>query len=249
MGAKKGNPMSDFPRDDLIRMTRLDAAQFELRGDEQDGRTMVGYPIVFNRWTEINGWEGQFLERVHPGAVSKTLRENRDQVKVLFNHGMDPSIGEKPLGRATVMEADDTGVYVEVPLARTSYNEDIAELLRSGVLDGMSFRFSVVKEDWNDTPERSNLNPDGLPERTIRELRLYELGPVTFPAYSATSVGVRSRQAYELIQDRLQTVDEPEAVLDDTSDESPAEPPTGALERKWRAGSASMDQRLTRIIK
>lgn len=240
--------MSDFPRDDLIRMTRLDAAQFELRADS-DGRTMVGYPIVFNRWTEINGWEGQFLERIAPGAVTRTLDRHRDMVKVLFNHGMDPSIGEKPLGRATVMEADDHGVYVEVPLARTSYNEDIAELLRTGVLDGMSFRFSVVQEEWDDNPKRSDTNPDRLPERTVKELRLYELGPVTFPAYSATSVGVRSRQAYELIRDRLAELDLSEPAAG-TSDESPADSAlTGPLERKWRAEAAAIQQRFERITR
>lgn len=241
--------MSDHPRDDLIRMTGMSSARFELRDDGDAGRTMVGYPIVFNRWTEINGWEGQFMERIAPGAVTKALRENRDQVKVLFNHGMDPSIGEKPLGRASVMEADEHGVYVEVPLARTSYNEDIAELLRTGTLDGMSFRFSVVKEDWEDMPERSAGNPDALPERTINELKLYEVGPVTFPAYSATSVGVRSRQAFELIRDRLTPVSDESEAAPGTSEESPPEPSIGALERKWRAEAAAYTQRYERLTR
>jgi hypothetical protein len=58
--------------------------------------------------------------------------------------------------------------------------------MRDGAIDGMSFRFSVVQEEWN-KPKR------GLPERTITELKLFEFGPVTFPAYEATSVGIRSR--------------------------------------------------------
>ena len=172
----------DAPRDDLIRMGDTTRAAVE-------GRTMTGYPIVFDTWTEIHSWEGDFKERIAPGAVSKTLRESRDKIKVLFNHGMDPSIGDKPLGKPTVMRADDTGLYVEVPLSETSYNDDLLALMRDGAVDGQSFRFSVVKEEW-DKPKR------GLPERTITELRLMEFGPVTFPAYQATTVGIRSREDY-----------------------------------------------------
>lgn len=174
----------DAPKDNLVRAT------FE-RAEVGDGRTLTGYPVVFDTWTEINGWEGQFKERIAPGALNRTLRNNKSQVKVLFNHGMDPSIGDKPLGKPSVMRADDRGLYVEVPLSETSYNEDLISLLRDGAIDGMSFRFSVLDEEWN-YPDKKN----ALPERTIKELRLYEVGPVTFPAYQATTVGVRSRDDF-----------------------------------------------------
>lgn len=171
----------EAPRDDLIR--KVDPPGLE-------GRTMVGYPIVFDTWTTINSWEGQFKERMADSSLNKTLSENRDQVKVLFNHGMDPSIGDKPLGKPSVMQVDGRGLYAEVPLAETSYNEDLLALMREGILDGQSFRMSVVKDEWV-KPKR------GLPERTITEIRLYEFGPVTFPAYQATTVGIRSRQHFE----------------------------------------------------
>jgi hypothetical protein len=170
----------DAPRDSLIRKVEPPAVE---------GRTMAGYPIVFNRWTTINSWEGQFKERISDTALTKTLNENRNGVKVLFNHGMDPSIGDKPLGRPSVMNADGRGLYAEVPLSETSYNDDLLALMRDGAIDGQSFRFSVVQEEWN-KPSK------GLPERTITELRLFEFGPVTFPAYQATTVGIRSRDRY-----------------------------------------------------
>lgn len=220
--------MSDFPRDDLFRTMSLEASRFELRDDgDGDGRTMTGFPVVFNRWTEINGWEGQFLERIAPSALTRTLQDRADQVKVLFNHGLDPSIGEKPLGRANVMDVRDDGLYVEVPLARTSYNDDLLELMRTGALDGMSFRFSVTREEWDDDPARSDVNPDQLPERTITELRLYEFGPVTFPAYAATTVGVRSKEAFELVRDRFTQTESAgsaqEGIPADEDDAAPAE--------------------------
>jgi hypothetical protein len=186
----------EHPREDLIRMTVIEAA--ELRDTSGDGNTLVGYPIVFNRWTEISGWEGNFLERIDPAAVKKTLQERSDQVKVLFNHGFDPQIGDKPLGKPALIEGRDYGLWTETPLADTSYNKDLKELLRVGAIDGMSFRFTVMRENWDDEPKPSTDNPKGLPERTIQELRLYEYGPVTFPAYEATTAGIRAREAFQV---------------------------------------------------
>lgn len=190
--------MSNFHRDDLIRMVAQPLADLSFRQDEAEGRTLVGVPIVFNQWTEINGWEGNFLERIDPKALNRTLEQRGDQVKVLFNHGFDPTIGDKPLGTPSVMDVRDDGLYVEVPMSRTSYNDDLIELMRDGALDGMSFRFSVTREEEVLEPEKSDHNPRGIPERTVKELKLYEFGPVTFPAYEATTVGVRAREAFRV---------------------------------------------------
>ena len=182
------------PRDDLIRMIELPAAQMEFRaadGDETLG-ILSGYAAVFNEDTVIDSWEGRFIERIAPGAFAKTLHERSDRVKVLFNHGFDPTVGDKPLGKPRTMREDRQGLYVEVPLDATSYNRDIVASLRSGALDGQSFRFSVTREEWAE-PE----DADALPTRTLSEVKLYEFGPVTFPAYEATTAGVRARPAYE----------------------------------------------------
>lgn len=174
------------PRDDLIRMSE----HIELREDGE-GRTLHGYMAVFDTPTEINSWEGTFEETIAPGAFRKTLRESRDNIVPLFNHGFDPSIGDKPLGRFSVLKEDRTGVYYEVPLSDTSYNADIAALVRDGAIPGNSFRFSVVKDEW-EKPARKG----GMAKRRITELRLMEGGPVTFPAYQATTVGIRSREHF-----------------------------------------------------
>lgn len=239
--------------DDLeLRHVDLDDAKIELRAEGDDGRTMAGFPVVFNQWTRINDAGGAFLERIHPKALTKTLAERGHQVKVLFNHGQDPSIGEKPLGKARTQEVRDDGLYVEVPLARTSYNADLVELMRDGAIDGMSFRFGVVKEDWDDTPTRSESNPDQLPERTVTELRLYEYGPVTFPAYPTTSVSVRSHLSSleagpegDTTSDAEPDNEQAEAGPEGTTspvDVAPLEP---VFDRsKWQDRSDHMDRRL-----
>jgi hypothetical protein len=152
---------------------------------------LVGYAAVFNSETTIDSYEGRFREVIAPGAFRRTLRNNGDRVKVLFNHGFDPSIGDKPLGKPAVQREDDRGLWVEVPLDDTSYNRDLVASLRSGALDGMSFRFNVNRDEWTEEDKK-------IPLRTISEVTLHEYGPVTFPAYEATTAGVRARAAYEV---------------------------------------------------
>lgn len=212
--------MTDFPRNNLIRMSQDVRAE----RDDTGRRTLVGVPIVFNTWTEINGWEGRFKERIAPGALTKTLAERGDKIKVLYNHGYDPQIGEKPLGKPSVLDVRDDGLHVEVPLADTSYNKDLEALIDAGALDGMSFRFGVIADDWDNLDARDGT----LPERTITELRLMELGPVTFPAYEATTVGVRSRTEYEDYRARLQHLENTLAVTVPDSGNDDGEPEPGA---------------------
>src|SRR4051795_9208562 len=102
------------PRENLFRAVYPGA---ELRAAEHgDGPTMVGHFAVFNQWTEINSaFEGRFLERVAPGAFRKTFAEQRDRMRVLFQHGRDPQIGDKPLGPIRELREDGTGAYYEVP--------------------------------------------------------------------------------------------------------------------------------------
>jgi HK97 family phage prohead protease len=124
------------------------------------------------------------------GAFAKTIADRGDKIKIQFNHGMDPRFGELPLGRIdTIIERDD-GLYVEAQLSKTSTNDDLIELINDGAIDGMSIRFSVIRDEWDDEDENA------LPMRTITEAALFEVGPVVWPAYEATSVGIRSAQDY-----------------------------------------------------
>lgn len=178
------------PRDNLVRSVMPGV---ELRHDTDDELpTMTGHFAVFNEWTEIqSAYEGRFMERVAPGAFKRTFETKRDKIRVLFQHGQDPQIGDKPLGRVKTLEEDDSGAYYEVPMLNTSYNRDLLPGLEAG-LYGASFRFRVMEDDLKKRPKPSAHNPEGLPERTIKDADVMEFGPVTFPAYAGASAGVRS---------------------------------------------------------
>jgi HK97 family phage prohead protease len=179
------------PRDGLVRAIFPGVELRDAGGDA--GPVMAGHFAVFNQWTEIDSiFEGRFMEQFAPGAFKKTIRENRDGMRVLFQHGGDPQLGDKPLGPIETLEEDRTGAYYEVPLLDASYVRDnVLPGLRAG-LYGASFRFRVMREEIVDEPKASAANPHGLAERTVKEAQVMEFGPVTFPAYDGASAGVRS---------------------------------------------------------
>lgn len=183
---------------DLVRAANL---RITVRADEpaddpeatSDG---LGIMVVrfspFDTWYEISSWyEGEFLERTVKGAFAKTMRESRDSVVSLFNHGYDFNIGDKVLGSVTDLREDDDSAVLEADLFDTSYNRDLVPGIRAGAY-GSSFMFRVIRDEWNDEPGVSDWNPRGIPERTIKEVRLFEAGPVTFPANPDATAGMRS---------------------------------------------------------
>lgn len=216
------------PTDRLVRdyAPRLHFVELRSDDDQPDDDRLATLDVRFARfdqWNEIDSWfEGRFLERVAPGAFRKTMSERAGQIVSLFNHGHDPQIGDKVLGPITDMGERADGPFLSVALMDTSYNRDLLPGLRAG-LYGASYMFRVIREEWSDEPERSDHNPLGLPERTIQEVKLYEAGPVTFPADEATSVGARSSTHRYL---DLRTLDALRAAQDGHPDTSSAANPT-----------------------
>lgn len=164
----------------------------------------------FNSWYEINSyWEGRFLERTVPGTFKRTIaahnkasRVDAHNIKTLFNHGMDFNIGDKLLGDIEELAEDPDSPRSTVRLWDTSYNRDLLPGLRSGAY-GSSFMFRVVKDEWDQEPAKSDHNPDGIPERTVKEARVFEAGPVTWPASPTATAGMRCASATDAYYDHL----------------------------------------------
>lgn len=198
------------PRENIVRAILPGVELREAEG-EDSGPVLAGHFARFNEWTEIDSiWEGRFMERIAPGAFKKTFRETTP--KVLFDHGHDPSIGNKPLGPIRSLAEDGEGAAYEVDLLDTSYVRDLIPGLKAG-LYGASFRFRVMRELMEDEPGVSEYNPQGLPERTIQEARVMEFGPVTFPAYKGATAGVRSLTDEHIMRSLLEQPDKLRALL------------------------------------
>jgi HK97 family phage prohead protease len=183
-------PISEH-RTELYRMrTFQNNGEIRVAQEQDTGKVrFYGYPIVYDSETVIDSWEGRFREKFMYGAFRNDLAKRSDEVKWLYDHGFDPSIGRKPLGPIDLLEDRKKGVYMEGTFTNRDFALDIAESVKDGATDGMSFKFSVNREDWDEADPL-------LPLRTIKEAKLYEVSVVTFPAYQATTAGVRSQDAY-----------------------------------------------------
>ena len=164
-----------------------------LRGEvEGDGRTLFGHFATFNSWTEVDSWrEGHFLEKIAPGAFTRTFQENFKGIRVLLSHGFDPVVGDKPIAAIQALREDAVGAAYEARLL-----DGVPELVVSGLsagLYGASFRFRVLREQFDQAPAPSDYNPGALPERTVLEARVVEFGPVAFPQYKDATAGLRSQ--------------------------------------------------------
>lgn len=236
------------PKEDLVRATTggvklqrvapAAANDAPASANENGMPTLFGHFARFDEWTEIDSWyEGNFMERLAPGAFKKTFREQTPIV--LFQHGRDGSCGDKPLGAPEVLREEDDGAYYEVPLLDASYVRDLVPGLEAG-LYGASFRFSVMREEFVEEPGVSDHNPKGLPERTIKELRCSEFGPVSFPAYPGATAGVRSMTDEYLVARMTGEPDRLRAVLDylDKRETPTTSTPERASEEQQQSKSA-----------
>jgi HK97 family phage prohead protease len=156
---------------------RTNSVEFEVRA-EGDGMTFTGYASVFNSPSQDLGG---FIEYVAPGAFKRSL-QSRNEVKLLWNHDSGEPLASLRGGTMQLVE-DDRGLKVTAQLPNTTRGRDIAELLRTKVIDSMSFGFNVIKDTWS---------RDGQ-TRTLDSVRLFEVSIVSFPAYEATTAQVRSQ--------------------------------------------------------
>ena len=158
---------------------RVNVAGFEIR-EESDGMHFAGYAALFDSPSQPL----PFTERIAKGAFKRSLSARND-IKFLWNHDSGEILGSTRARTMTLSE-DDRGLKVEGMLPNTSRGRDVAELLRRGDVDAMSFGFSVPQggDTWSN---------DGS-ERTLRSVRLHEVSVVAWPAYIATAGTVSVRK-------------------------------------------------------
>lgn len=168
------------------------AYNFELRAEnnEKNGDFVTGRPIVYNSMTDL----GYFNEVIEAGALDKA---NLKDVRFLVNH--DTSM--IPLARSRnnnenstmQMEVDKDGMAIRVNLDTENNTEarNLYSAIKRGDITGMSFMFSIDKEEWED------LDSDH-PTRRIRSIgQVLEVSAVTFPAYESTEISARDKEALD----------------------------------------------------
>lgn len=156
----------------------------ELRAitDEQGLRHIVGYAAVFDTLSEDLGW---FREKIQKGAFSETIKN--DDIRALKNHNDDYVLGRNRSKTLSLSE-DDHGLKIDIIPPDTQWARDLMVSIERGDIDQMSFGFRTLTDDWN--------LQDGKDVRTLIKVRLFDVSPVTFPAYPDTEVGLRSLEEH-----------------------------------------------------
>jgi uncharacterized protein len=151
----------------------------EIRKDEEGKTTASGYAAVFEK---LSLPIVDFKEKIRSGAFATSLKNNN--VRALWNHNPDFVLGSTKAGTLRLME-DAKGLRFELDLPDTQVGRDAAVSISRGDVEGMSFGFRVLKQEW-DTTDSKNI------VRTLVDLDLREVSPTAFPAYPQTKVNVRT---------------------------------------------------------
>ena len=153
----------------------------ELRVEGDDSPKIVGHAAVFGKWSEDLGG---FREKIAPGAFSKTIQEG--DVRALFNHDSNYVLGRNKAGTLS-LEEDKKGLKVNIDPPDTQWARDLTTSISRGDITQMSFAFRTIKDMWTEPKKGQTVS-----QRELLEVELFDVSPVTFPAYPQTDVGVRS---------------------------------------------------------
>lgn len=169
----------------MIKETRLADVKFE----EAEGKmTLEGYAIVFNQETLIGNEEYGFFESIDHRALQNTQMKD---VPMKYNHMDSFLIIARTKNKSLTLSVDNIGLKVQAELVDTQSNQDIYKMVRSGLLDKMSFAFTVEEQSWNKEGK--------IPKRTITKIgRLYDVSVVDTPAYDSTSIYARSLESMDV---------------------------------------------------
>jgi HK97 family phage prohead protease len=178
------------------RMTPTGDVKVETRAD--GSKAITGYAAVFHRDGEP-GTEYRLgpdiVERIAPTAFNRAIQEKHD-ARALFNHDPNMLLGRAGAGTLR-MSVDQRGLKYEIDLPETSVGQDVAASIARGDLTGSSFAFRINGKQGQRFEKGS-----GYDVRNILDVDLFDVGPVTYPAYEGTTAGLRSGEATDAIDAR-----------------------------------------------
>jgi len=137
-----------------------------------------GYAAVFNTETKIDS----FWEVIKPGAFDRALREQHD-VRALVGHDQNQVLG-RTKSKTLELRVDSKGLFATISPPDTQVGRDVVTSIKRGDLDGMSFAFLTLDDDWNQRGQKI--------VREVNDVELVDVSVVAYPAYEATSVAVRT---------------------------------------------------------
>lgn len=168
---------------ELLETRAFDLSECRYETREDGTSTVVGHAAVFNK---LSRDLGGFVEKIEVGAFDDVLS---DDVRALINHDANLILGRTEAGTLE-LKADNEGLSYKINMPDTSYARDLAVSLERGDISQSSFGFVIEEDSWD-------VLDDGMVIRTIKKVkRLYDVSPVTYPAYPDTDAAKRSLEQY-----------------------------------------------------
>lgn len=161
---------------------RFFPTELRAEGNEGERTTLAGYAAVFDQLSVV--LYGMFREKISRGAFAGALSGD---VRALWNHDTNLPLGRTKAGTLR-LEEDAHGLRVEIDPPTTQAGRDALVSVQRGDVDQMSFAFDVLEDEWDQ-------DESGTLIRTLRKVMLYEVSPVTFPAYPQTTVAARAGES------------------------------------------------------
>lgn len=163
---------------EAMREFRTFPIEMRLGGEAQSPK-ITGHAAVFNKLSENLGG---YREKIAPGAFARTI-ETAD-IRALFNHDPNYVLGRTTSGTLWLKE-DDKGLAIEIDPPDTQWARDLMVSIKRGDISQMSFAFATVKDRWEHQEGKESI-------RILDDVDLFDVSPVTYPAYVQTDVKVRS---------------------------------------------------------
>lgn len=158
----------------------------ELRAAPEDEWPISGYGAVYN---QLSDDLGGFVERIRPGAFAETIAV--DDIRSLFNHDRNFVLGRTAPGTLKLID-DAYGLRFLVKPPDTQWARDLAVSIKRGDITQCSFSFTTEEDFWQTENDQMT--------RDLVRVRLYDIGPVAFPAYPQTSVVARASALHARIK-------------------------------------------------
>lgn len=163
---------------DEIERRSFQVKELRVASEEDESRKISGYAAVFNKLSDDLGG---FQEKIARGAFANSLLIS--DVRALWNHDPNFPLGRLKAGTLSLAE-DETGLQFTIDPPDTQCARDLITSMKRGDVDQMSFGFRTKRDHWEQSGDKVI--------RTLLEVELYDVSPVTYPAYPQTSAQVRS---------------------------------------------------------
>lgn len=181
-------------KDKEIRLASINDFNIERREEEEGKMIIEGYALVFDSETLIGDEEWGFYESIDRGALDGA---NMKDVPLKYNHSDSVPILARTRNKSLELTVDDKGLKIHAELLDTQDAIDMYKRIKAGLIDKMSFAFTVKEEE---------VTKGKTPHRKIKKFdRIFDVSVVDTPAYDDTSIYARSLEQAEAWREPVET--------------------------------------------